>query len=52
MRSLGLDQSEGYFPVQQGVLRQIHSLLATFPQEALNFVAAVGEGGGLMYRCC
>ena len=44
VQALGLDQSEGYFPVQQGILGQVDSLFATFAQEALYLVAAVGEG--------
>ena len=48
VQALGLDQGEGYFPIQQGVLGQVDFLLATLAQEAFYLVAAVGEGGGLV----
>jgi hypothetical protein len=35
-----------------GVLRQVDPLLAPLPQEPLHFVAAVGEGDGLVRRLC
>ena len=33
-----------------GVLRQVDQLLAPLPQEPLHFVAAIGEGDGLVRR--
>ena len=49
IKTLGLDEGEGHLPVQQGVLGQVDLLLAALPQETLNLVAAVGEGGGLVW---
>ncbi len=50
--ALGFYQREGDLTVQGGVVGQVDFLLATFPQELLDLVPAVGEGsrlGGTWY---
>jgi len=47
VEAFGLDQGEGHIAVELGVVGQVDALLATLTEEALDFVAAVGEGGGL-----
>ena len=47
VQPLGLDQGEGHFPVQQGVVGQVDLLFPALAQELLDLVAAVGEGRGL-----
>ncbi len=46
VQALGLDQGEGDVAVQLGVVGQVDLLLAALAEEAGDFVAAVGEGGG------
>ena len=46
--ALGLDESEGYFPVEQGVLGQVDPLLAALAKEAFDLIATIGERGGLL----
>ena len=50
VQALGLDEGEGDFSVEEGVVGQVDLLLATLAQEALYLVAATGEGVGLGYR--
>lgn len=42
----GLDEGEGNIATEAGVMGQVDLLLATFTQELLDLVAAVGKGGG------
>ncbi len=46
VQTLGLYQGEGYVPVQQVVVGQVHHLLAALAQEPLHLVPPIGEGGG------
>ena len=48
IKALGLNQGEGYFPVQEGVLGQVDFFLAALSQETFDLIAVVGEGGGLV----
>ena len=50
VQSLGLDQREGHFPVQQSVVSQVDLFLAALAQKTFDLVAATGEGGGLGRR--
>ena len=43
IQALGLDEGKGHLPVQQSVLGQVDPLLAALAQEALHFIAAVGD---------
>ncbi len=47
VQPLSLDKSEGYLSVKKGVLGQVDFFPAALAQEALDLVAAIGEGGGL-----
>ncbi len=47
-QTLGLDEGEGHFPVQQGVLGQEDPLLAALSKKVLDFIAAVGKRDGLL----
>jgi hypothetical protein len=49
VQALGLDQSEGHVPVQDGVVGQEDLFLAALPQEFLDLVAPTGEGGGVWW---
>ena len=46
VKALGLNQGEGYFTVQQGVVGQVDFLLTALAQEPLDLVTADPEGGG------
>ena len=48
IQSFGLDQGEGHFPVQEGVVSQVDPFLATLAQEVLNLIEAIGEGGWVL----
>ncbi len=48
VQALGLDEREGHFPIQQGVLGQVDLLLAALTEETFHFIAGVGKGGGLI----
>jgi hypothetical protein len=47
---LGLDQGEGYVPVQDGIVGQIDFLLAALSQELLDLIAAARKGVGVGSR--
>ena len=46
VEALGLDQGEGDVAGQLGVVGEVDLLLPAFAEEALDGIAAVGEGGG------
>ncbi len=52
VQARGLDQSKSYFPVQSSVLGEVDFFLSTFSQKALDLVAAIGEGSGLVVHAC
>src|SRR5438045_5412700 len=50
VEAFGLDQGEGDVAVEEAVVGEVNPLLAAFAEEAADFVAAVGEGGGVWRR--
>jgi hypothetical protein len=45
VQAIGLDKCKSNIPVQQRILSKVDHLFATFTQESLHLIAAIGEGG-------
>jgi hypothetical protein len=44
---LCLDDGDGYFSVETGVIRKVDAFAASFTKEALDLIAIAGEGRGI-----
>jgi len=49
VQARGLEKCQGDLPAEAGIVGQVDTFFAAFPEETLDLVAASGEGGGKNY---